>query len=160
MFSVSLGGFDIHDFQNRNQGDLLARIAHAMRYLDTALGSINPRNGVTTFTASDFGRTFTSNGDGTNHGWGSHQFAMGGAVKGGDLFGRFPTLVVKVANKNTFDGSADQFGNGALLPGTSVGQLGATLGAWFGLAPTQVAEIFPNLNNFNASSRNLGFMLA
>ena len=159
VFFVSLGGFDTHDFQNRNQADLLARVAHAMRYFDTALGSINARNNVTTFTASDFGRTFTSNGDGTDHGWGSHQFVMGGAVKGGDLYGRFPTLAVKNANNNNFDGSTDQLGNGALLPGTSVDQLGATLGTWFGLAPAQVAEIFPNLNNFNAGSRNLGFML-
>jgi len=159
VFFASLGGFDTHDFQNRNQGDLLARVAHAMRYFDTALGNINARNNVTTFTASDFGRTFTSNGDGTDHGWGSHHFVMGGAVKGGELYGRFPVLAVKNANNNNFDGSADQLGNGALLPTASVDQLGATLGAWFGLSPTQVADIFPNLNNFNASSRNLGFML-
>ena len=124
-----------------------------------ALGNINARNNVTTFTASDFGRTFTSNGDGTDHGWGSHHFVMGGAVKGGELYGRFPVLAVKNANNNNFDASADQLGNGALLPTASVDQLGATLGAWFGLSPTQVADIFPNLNNFNASSRNLGFML-
>jgi len=124
-----------------------------------ALGNINARNNVTAFTASDFGRTFTSKGDGTDHGWGSHHFVMGGAVKGGELYGRFPALAVKNANNNNFDGSADQLGNGALLPTTSVDQLGATLGAWFGLSPTQVAEIFPNLNHFNVGSRNLGFML-
>jgi uncharacterized protein (DUF1501 family) len=120
---------------------------------------LNARQMVTTFTASDFGRTFTSNGDGTDHGWGAHHFVMGGAVKGGDLYGRFPTLAIKNANNNNFDASPDQLGNGSLLPATAVDQLGATLGAWFGLSPTQVLEIFPNLANFDAARRNLGFMI-
>ena len=113
---------------------------------------------VTTFTASDFGRTFTSNGDGTDHGWGSHHFVMGGAVRGGNLFGRFPTLATKNTNNNNFDGSPDQLGNGALLPGTSVDQLGFTLGRWFGASDADLLSIFPNLANFNASVRDLGFM--
>lgn len=160
VFFVSLGGFDSHDFQNRNQADNLARVAHAMRYFDTALGALNARGNVTTFTASDFGRTFTSNGDGTDHGWGSHHFVMGGAVRGGDLYGRFPTLATKNSNNNNFDGSPDQLGNGALLPGTSVDQLGATLARWFGLTDAQILDVFPNLANFNASVRNLGFLTA
>ena len=156
VFFVSLGGFDTHDFQNRNQADLLARVAHALRYFDTALGAIGARNMVTTFTASDFGRTFTSNGDGTDHGWGGHHFVMGGAVRGGDLYGRFPVLATKNANNNNFDGSGDQLGNGAMLPGTSVDQLGATLGRWFGVSDSALLDIFPNLANF--STRDLGFM--
>jgi len=160
VFFVSLGGFDSHDFQNRNQADNLARVAHAMRYFDTALGALNARANVTTFTASDFGRTFTSNGDGTDHGWGGHHFVMGGAVRGGDLYGRFPTLAVKNTNNNNFDASPDQLGNGALLPGTSVDQLGATLARWFGLSDTQILDVFPNLANFNANVRNLGFLTA
>jgi uncharacterized protein (DUF1501 family) len=160
VFFVSLGGFDNHDFQNRNQADLFARMAHALRYFDTALGALGARNQVTTFTASDFGRTFTSNGDGTDHGWGAHHVVMGGAVRGGDLYGRFPTLGAKNTNNNNFDSSADQLGNGALLPETSVDQLGATLGRWFGLTDSQLIEIFPNLSHFNASRRDLGFMLA
>ncbi len=160
VFFVSMGGFDTHDLQNRNQADLMAKLAHAMRYFDTALGSINARGNVTTFTASDFGRTFTSNGDGTDHGWGSHHFVMGGAVRGGDLYGRFPTVTVKNSNNNNFDGSPDQLGNGAMLPGTSVDQLGSTLGRWFGLNDTQLLSVFPNLANFDASTRNLGFLTA
>jgi uncharacterized protein (DUF1501 family) len=156
VFFVSLGGFDTHDLQNRNQADLMARVAHAMRYFDTALGVLNARNLVTTFTASDFGRTFTSNGDGTDHGWGSHHFVMGGAVRGGDLYGTFPTLATKNANNNGFDGSPDQLGNGSLLPTTAVDQLGGTLGRWFGLSDTQLLEVFPNLANFSA--RDLGFL--
>jgi uncharacterized protein (DUF1501 family) len=156
VFFVSLGGFDTHSNQNSTHTDLMARVAHAMQYFDTALGNINARNNVTTFTASDFGRSFTSNGDGTDHGWGAHHFVMGGAVKGGDLYGSFPTLVGR-SGTGEFN-SPDQVRNGALLPTTSVDQLGATLGGWFGLSAKQAEEVFPNLKNFNPSAHNLGFM--
>jgi uncharacterized protein (DUF1501 family) len=129
-----------------------------LQYFDNPLGALGARNNVTTFTASDFGRTFTTNGDGTDHGWGSHHFVMGGAVRGGDLYGDFPILAPKNPANNNFDGSPHQLANGALLPGTSVDQLGATLGRWFGLSDTQVADIFPNLSRFDTSVRNLGFM--
>ena len=158
VFFVSLGGFDTHDLQNRSHADLYARLSQALRYFDTSLGALGARSNVTTFTASDFGRTFTSNGDGTDHGWGSHHFVMGGAVKGGDLYGRFPTVGVKNSNNNSFDSSPDQLGNGALLPELAVDQLGATVGRWFGVSDTGLRDIFPNLLNFDASKRNLGFM--
>jgi uncharacterized protein (DUF1501 family) len=159
VFFVSMGGFDTHDQQNANHAQLMARLAHAMRYFDNALEAIGERNNVTTFTASDFGRTFTSNGDGTDHGWGAHHFVMGGAVRGGDLYGTFPVYGTKNVNNNNFDSSPDQIGNGSLLPTTSVDQLGATLGRWFGLSDGQLQDIFPNLNQWNASQRNLGFMV-
>jgi uncharacterized protein (DUF1501 family) len=159
VFFVAIGGFDNHDAQNRSQADQLAKLAQALRYFDTTLGAINARSKVTTFTASDFGRTFTSNGDGTDHGWGSHHFVMGGAVKGGDIYGRFPTLGAKNANNNNFDSSPDQLGNGALLPEISVDQLGATLGRWFGVSDSQLIDIFPNIVNYNVSKRDLGFMV-
>ena len=160
VFFVSMGGFDSHDLQNRNHADLMARLSQAMSYFDGALGALNARNNVTLFTGSDFGRTFTSNGDGTDHGWGSHHFVMGGAVRGGDLYGRFPTLGVKNASNNNFDSSPDQLGNGALLPEVSVDQLGATLGRWFGCSDSTLADIFPSLASFDTGRRNLGFMLA
>ncbi|TXC67377.1 DUF1501 domain-containing protein [Piscinibacter aquaticus] len=156
VFFVSMGGFDTHDAQNNNHAQLMARLAHALRYFDDTLGAMGARNQVTTFTASDFGRTFTSNGDGTDHGWGAHHFVAGGAVRGGDLYGTFPVYGAKNANNNNFDSSPDQIGNGALLPTTSVDQLGATLGKWFGLSDTQLLDVFPNLRNF--SGRDLGFM--
>jgi len=155
VFFVSLGGFDTHDFQNRNQAVLMAQLAQGLKYFDATLSGLNASPHVTTFTASDFGRTFTSNGDGTDHGWGSHHFVMGGAVKGGDLYGVFPMLGLKNASNNNFDSSPDQLGNGSLLPKTAVDQLGATLGAWFGISPSDALTIFPNLANF--SVRNLGF---
>jgi uncharacterized protein (DUF1501 family) len=158
VFFVSLGGFDTHDAQNRSHADLYARLAHAMRYFDTTLAGMGALNKVTTFTASDFGRTFTSNGDGTDHGWGAHHFVMGGAVKGGDLYGNFPTLGAKNANNNNFDSSADQLGNGALLPTTSVDQLGATLAKWFGISDADALTVFPHLASF--TTRDLGFMSA
>ena len=157
VFFVSVGGFDTHDLQNRTQADLMARVAQAMQYFDNTLGSLNARDKVTTFTASDFGRTFTSNGDGTDHGWGSNHFVMGGAVNGGDLYGRFATLGPKNATNNNFDSSPDQLGNGSLLPEISVDQLGNTLGRWFGLSDTDLLGIFPNLAHFDVSKRDLGF---
>ncbi|WP_394779479.1 DUF1501 domain-containing protein, partial [Undibacterium sp.] len=90
VFFVSLGGFDTHDFQKTAQADLLARLSHAVSYFDGIMSNLQGAdlsNQVTLFTASDFGRTFTSNGDGTDHGWGSHHFVVGGAVKGGNIYG-------------------------------------------------------------------------
>jgi uncharacterized protein (DUF1501 family) len=157
VFFVSMGGFDTHSNQNSQHAKLMAQLAHGLQYFDTALGAVNARNNVTTFTASDFGRTFTSNGDGTDHGWGAHQFVMGGAVRGGNLYGTLPTLIAKNSRTGEFD-SPDQIRNGALLPTTSVDQLGGTLGRWFGLSDSQALEVFPNLSNFNVAGRNLGFM--
>ncbi len=148
VFFVSMGGFDTHDNQNRVHADLMARLSHALGYFDTTLGTLGVRDQVTLFTASDFGRTFTSNGDGTDHGWGSHHFVMGGAVRGREVVGRFPTLGLN---------QDDEVGSGSFLPVTAVDQIGATLGRWFGVSETGLNEVFPNLGNFGAG-RDLGFM--
>jgi uncharacterized protein (DUF1501 family) len=150
VFFVSMGGFDTHDFQRNNQADLMAKLAHALSYFDTtlsALGGTDMRNSVTLFTASDFGRTFSSNGDGTDHGWGAHHFVVGGAVKGKDIYGTFPVTAL---------GHAEDVGSGSLLPAISVDQYGGTLARWFGLNDSQIADVFPNIANF--TNRNLGFM--
>ncbi len=156
VFFVSLGGFDTHDKQNGNHAKLMAQLAHGLSWFDIALGNMGARGEVTAFTASDFGRTFTSNGDGTDHGWGSHQFVLGGAVRGGDLYGSFPVLGAKNANDNNFDASPNQLQNGALLPEVAVDQLGATLAKWFGVSDGVLNGVFPNLGAF--STRDLGFM--
>jgi uncharacterized protein (DUF1501 family) len=154
VFFASLGGFDTHQFENTQQPNLLAKVAAAMSYFDAALsnvGGVDMRSSVTTFTASDFNRTFTTNGSGTDHAWGSHHFVMGGAAKGGDMFGVYPTLGV---DSSPFS-NPNMVGN-ALIPTTSVDQYGATLGHWFGVSDTSLSSIFPNLHNFSPS--NLAFV--
>lgn len=148
VFFVSLGGWDTHNTQNGVQPNLLAKVAHALSYFDGALasiGGIDRRSQVTTFTASDFGRSFATNGDGTDHAWGSHHFILGGAVAGGDMYGQYPTLGLDVNGFNNPD-----MVNGALIPTTSVDQYGATLGRWFGVSDADIDLIFPRLRNFGA----------
>lgn len=150
IFFVNLSGFDTHDLQKTAHADLMARLAHAISYFDGTLGNLqgtDVRKQVTLFTASDFGRTFASNGDGTDHGWGSHHFIVGGAVKGGDIYGAFPVTGLNHDH---------DIGSGSLLPSLSVDQYGATLASWFGLTSAQISDVFPNIGNF--STRNLGFM--
>ncbi len=156
VFFVSVGGFDTHSGQNQTHANLMAKLDHALHYFDTALDKAGVHKMVTTFTASDFGRSFTSNGDGTDHGWGGHHFVMGGAVKGGDLYGTAPTLVAATGSGEFL--SPDQVRNGALLPSTSVDQLGATLGRWFGLLDGDLKDVFPNLASFEAAPNNMGFL--
>jgi uncharacterized protein (DUF1501 family) len=154
VFFVSLGGWDTHDFQNSAQGANLARVAHAMAYFDAALANLNGqdlRSAVTTFTASDFSRTFTTNGDGTDHAWGGHYFVMGGAVRGRDVYGQFPTLGV---DQGAFR-NPDMAGN-IMIPTLSVDQYAATLGRWLGVSDGSLDTIFPNLRNF--PSRTIGFL--
>jgi uncharacterized protein (DUF1501 family) len=152
VFFVSLGGFDTHSGQNAQHAWLMAQLGHGLAYFDSLTQSLGLSEKVTTFTASDFGRSFTSNGDGTDHGWGGHHFIMGGAVQGGKVFGAWPQLSAKNTLNNDFDGSDDQLTNGVLLPTTSVEQYGAALGHWLGVSSSNLTEIFPNLAQFNQSA--------
>lgn len=147
VFFVSVGSFDTHDNQLVNQGNLFDQVAKSMNYFYNMTVSLGMQNNVTAFTASDFGRTLTSNGDGSDHGWGSHHFIMGGAVKGQNMYGTFPTLGINIDS---------DVGSGRLIPTTSVDQYAATLGAWMGLSNSQLLDIMPNLKNF--SNQNLGFI--
>ena len=154
VFFVSLGGWDTHQFENTTQPNLLAQVAQALTYFDTALsnlGGVDMRPSVTAFTASDFSRTFSSNGSGTDHAWGSHHFIYGGAVKAGTIYGQYPTLGV---DSGSFQ-NPNMTGN-ALIPTTSVDQYAATLGSWFGASASNLAAIFPNLSRF--STNNVGFV--
>lgn len=159
VFFVGVGGFDTHFGQNRLHADLMLKLNHGLAYFDSVLDALGMASQVTTFTSSEFGRSFTSNGDGSDHGWGAHHLVMGGAVKGGDIVGDFPYLGKKNSANNEFDDSPDQILNGALLPKISVDQYAATLGRWFGLSEGQLTDIFPNLGRFARDPR-LDFMRA
>ncbi|HEX2584589.1 MAG TPA: DUF1501 domain-containing protein [Steroidobacteraceae bacterium] len=147
VFCVSLGGFDHHDSLMEKQPPLLAAIAEAMNAFYQATVELGVANKVTTFTASDFGRTFTPNSDGSDHGWGSHHFVLGGAVQGGRFYGTAPAVSVQ---------TDDQVGQGRLLPSTSVDQFGATLARWFGVSDSELASVLPNIGNF--TTKTLGFV--
>ena len=154
VFFVGIGGFDNHDYQNDAQPGLLTQVAHAMSYFDGVLGNIgglDMRANVTTFTASDFSRTFATNGDGTDHAWGGHHFVMGGAVKGKDIYGQFPTVGLDKGSFNNPD-----FAGSIMIPRVSVDQYGATMGRWLGASDSDLKTIFPNLKNFNTPY--LGFL--
>lgn len=139
VFMVSMGGFDTHANQMRDQPGHMAQVASSIDYFLTSLQTLGLLNNVTLFTASDFGRTLVSNGDGSDHGWGSHHFVAGGAVRGGTTLGRFPNLAA---------GSSDDIGSGRLLPSISVSQLAASLGGWMGLSASEQIQVLPNLGNF------------
>ena len=147
VFFVSLGGFDTHDDQLANQPGLQAQVANALAYFYNTTVAMGVADQVTAFTGSDFGRTLTSNGDGSDHGWGSHHFVVGGAVKGQNYYGTFPVMGL---NNN------DEVGSGRLLPTTSVDQFAATLARWFGVSASDMSLVLPNIGNF--ASANVGFM--
>lgn len=147
IFFVGFGGWDTHDQQNEQHPQLLSTLSSAMSRFNSAMEELGLGDQVTTFTASEFGRTLTSNGDGTDHGWGGHQMVMGGAVNGGQLFGTMPSLALN---------SEDDFGEGRVIPTTSSEQYAATLASWFGLSATEVNLVFPQLNRFDQTT--LGFV--
>jgi uncharacterized protein (DUF1501 family) len=148
VFFVSLGGFDLHDFLPQKHPLLLQQVNDAMTQFYAATVELGVQNQVTTFTASDFGRTAISNGDGSDHGWGSHHFVMGGAVKGRTLYGTPPVLA---------NNGPDDVGQGRLLPSTSVDQLAATLAIWFGVSATDLPLVVPSIGNY--SQKNLGLFV-
>ena len=157
VFMVSLGGFDLHDNLISQQPTLMKRVSEAMSAFYDATVELGVADKVTAFTASDFGRTLSSNGDGSDHGWGSHHLMVGGAVKGKAFYGKAPPVSVT----NTAD-AADQWhvGQGRLLPSTSVDQYAATLAKWFGVSNTGLAGVLPNLSHFGGADYpiDLGFM--
>jgi uncharacterized protein (DUF1501 family) len=152
VFFVSIGGFDTHANQNGVQPNLMAQLDHGLAYFTNTLSALALADSVTAFTMSDFARTFTTNGLGTDHAWGSHHFVVGGAVKGGDMYNQFPTVGVDLAGFN----NPNAVGSGALIPTVAVDQYAATLGAWFGVTPTNLQTIFPNLAHFTPTT--LGFV--
>ncbi len=170
IFFIQVGGYDTHTGQTSNSGsttpgdskviigshaNLLAELSQTLNALHLALGDIgtlrgNPTgllNSVTSFTTSDFARTFPCNGLGSDHGWGGHHVVVGGAVKGGATYGRFPTLTVN---------GPDDTGYGRWIPTASVDQYAATLASWFGIDQAGLEVVIPNLGRFPTA--NLGFI--
>mgnify|MGYP000880101082 CR=1 FL=1 len=146
VFMVSLGGFDLHDNLSENHPGLLAQVANGLVSFQAAMQELGVANQVTAFTASDFGRTLSINGDGSDHGWGGHHFVLGGAVKGGRFFGTAPAVAVS---------GTDDVGQGRLLPSTSVDQLAGTLASWLGVSATDLPLVVPHIGEF--STRDLGY---
>ncbi|MFO1327774.1 MAG: DUF1501 domain-containing protein [Rubrivivax sp.] len=139
VFMTSIGGFDTHANQMRDQPTSMAQVSLAIDWFLNAMQALGLSDRVTLFTASDFGRTLLTNGDGSDHGWGSHHIVAGGAVNGRDIYGRFPV---------TTTGTADDVGSGRLLPSTSVTELAADLGGWMGLTRNELGVVLPGLGNF------------
>jgi uncharacterized protein (DUF1501 family) len=155
VFFVSLGGFDTHTDQMGARGHayLLSVLDGALGYFADVLGDDIKK--VTTFTASDFGRQLNNNGDGTDHGWGGHHFIMGGAVKGGQVYGRVPSY--SFVNGHYTD--PQMLPDGAMIPVVSVGSYAATLGRWFGVGDADLKAMFPYLYaEGGVSPLDVGFM--
>ncbi|MDM0014067.1 DUF1501 domain-containing protein [Variovorax sp. J22P168] len=164
VFFVSMGGFDLHDNLINSQVGLMTRLSDALADFQAQMVAQGLANNVTAFTASDFGRTLAYNGDGSDHGWGSHHFVVGGAVKGGALYGTPP--VVSINNDSKLEGWEGHVGQGRLIPTTSVDQYAGTLAKWFGVSDADLAGILPNLKNFGGNTngidwpKDVGFMAA
>ncbi len=154
VFFCSLGGFDTHSGQGYQQWDLLRQVSQALDSFYAATVQLGLADRVTAFTLSDFGRTLQPSGSGTDHGWGNHHLLVGGAVRGGRMYGRYPLMT----NYAAFNASNDDYADnrGVMLPSVSLSQYGATLARWFGASDTDLDTIFPTLPSF--SNRDLGFM--
>lgn len=140
IFFVALGGFDTHSIQAQSLPGLQSQIDGALTAFFRATQELGVEQDVTLFTATDFGRTLAENGDGTDHGWGSHQFVVGGAVQGRQILGDLPVADF---------GHDNDVGGGRLIPTTSVEQMAAPLGRWFGLTDEEVLTALPNRANFS-----------
>jgi uncharacterized protein (DUF1501 family) len=149
IFFCSLGGFDTHTGEIIAHNNLYPEVSPALAAFYQATQELSVADNVTTFTESDFSRTFQpTSGDGTDHGWGSHHFVLGGAVKGGQIYGKFPTFEL--------GGPDDTDTRGRWIPTTSIDQYGATLCSWFGIPDSSLATVFPNFPNFK--SQKLSFI--
>ena len=162
IFFTTVGGYDTHTSQVQNNGateadrvlgshtNLLNEVSEALWAFQKAMEQIGRSNEVTLFTASDFGRTFKTNGQGSDHAWGSHHLVMGGAVQGQRTYGAYPVLSV------TGPDAVPTSNEGRWIPKIAVDQYSATLAKWFGVPASDLATVFPNIDHFTAS--DLGFM--
>lgn len=143
VYFCAAGGYDTHGDQLANHTELLAELSQALSAFYAATVELGVAGNVTTFTASDFGRTLVTNGRGSDHGWGAHHLVLGGAVRGGQLYGRYPILAVN---------GPDDTGDGRWIPSASVEQYAAPLARWFGVAASDLRLVLPNLGRFDADA--------
>ena len=149
IFFCSLGGFDTHAGELEAHNNLYPQLSQALAAFYNATQELGMGQNVTTFTESDFSRTFQpTTGDGSDHAWGSHHLVLGGAVQGGQIVGQFPTFEL--------GGPNDADVRGRWIPSISVDQYGATLCSWFGIPDSALATVFPNFANFG--SKKLSFL--
>ena len=148
IFFARIGGWDLHDAQLGAHANLFADVSRNVAALYRTTVELGCADQVTTFTASDFGRTYNTNGDGSDHGWGSNHFVVGGAVKGGDIYGKMADLTIR--------GPDDAGTRGSWIPTTSVDEYSGTLASWFGVSPTNLPVVLPNIGRF--AKPNLGFL--
>jgi uncharacterized protein (DUF1501 family) len=153
VFFIGAGNFDTHNAVVTTQPPLLSDVAVSMAAFYAEMQALGLQNAVTSFTVSDFGRTLNSDGDGSDHGWGSVHWVLGGAVNGRNFYGTAPVLPPSLTTPGPLD-----VGRGRFVPTMAVDQFGATLGSWFGVSDADLLTIFPNLANFDAGTRNVGFM--
>ena len=149
IFFVSAGGFDTHGTEIQTHLALYPQVSQAVSAFYSATQELGMAENVTTFTESDFSRTFQpTTADGSDHAWGGHQLVVGGAVKGGQIFGAFPTFEL--------GGPNDTDTRGRWIPTTAIDQYGATLASWFGIPDAALPTVFPNFANFG--SQKLSFL--
>jgi len=145
IFFVEVNGYDNHDDLLAQHTILLNELSEGLAELNAALKRIGAHDCVTTFTSSDFGRTLTYNGEGTDHAWGGNVLVMGGPVQGGNIYGDYPLL--ELAGELELSNNP-MYSNGIMIPTTSVDEYFAELALWFGVAPSELSTIFPNIGNF------------
>ncbi|MES2695841.1 MAG: DUF1501 domain-containing protein [Verrucomicrobiota bacterium] len=148
VFFARIGGWDLHDAQLGAHANLFADVSRNVAAFYRTTVELGCADQVTTFTSSDFGRTYNTNGDGSDHGWGSNHFVVGGAVKGGDIYGKMANLTIR--------GPDDAGTRGMWIPTTSVDEYASTLATWFGVSATNLPVVLPNIGRF--ASPNLGFL--
>jgi uncharacterized protein (DUF1501 family) len=153
VYFCAAGGYDTHGGQvgatalDGTHADLLTELDGALAAFDAAMAELSLSDSVTLFTASDFGRTYGSNGEGSDHGWGGHHLVLGGAVRGARIYGRVPELAI---------GGPDDAGQGRWIPTTAVDEYSATLARWFGVAESDLPLVLPNLGRF--ATTDMGFL--
>ena len=146
IFFVERGGWDHHNELLAPQSGLFIELNEAIEIFWTAITNMGLQNNVVLYTASDFGRTLTSNGSGSDHAWGGNHFIISGSANGGEIYGKYPDLAL--------NNSSTDLGRGRILPTTSVDTYMATLANWYGVPSSELSAVIPNVNNFNIDFSN------